>query len=160
MADDNYQYQSIPLPPLPPFGGNAGSNSLSTSPPDPPNIQTANYIPQQGPFGDPSVDGGTTIIINPGGSCDDDFAAKDILANSIGFPCDTPTSSVSEVGAAFDDGAGNTAQIGVNGIVQVVFGGKTCTIDVSALPSGAVAQFREFEICGGQTAWVLATEPS
>lgn len=158
--EDSYRYRPIPLPVPDVIGGQADSATQIA-------IDPANNVP--GP-GDPTSSPFGDQVANPissgsgggggGGSCSDDFLAKDINAATINFPCTDPTSTIQKTGASFDDGAGNTATIGVNGVVEIVNGGKTCTIDVTGLPDGAVAQFRQYEICAGQTIWVLSTEPA
>lgn len=64
MAQDDYIYQSIPIPQIPPFGGNALNNALSTSPGSSSadsNISTAAYALAPSPFGDAVGGGGTPI---------------------------------------------------------------------------------------------------
>jgi len=157
MAQDDYIYQSIPIPQVPPFGGNALNNALSTSmgSSSDPNISTAAYSSVPSPFSDGVGGGGTPAP--PPLTCADDIQANTLSTSAVSFPCESSTSTIQVSGASFDDGSGNTATIGYNGVVEIVNGGKTCTIDVTGLPNGAVAQFRSFTDCAGKTFFALAT---
>jgi hypothetical protein len=155
MPDDNYTYQELPLPRLKVIGDQAyDATQVAVDA-----IQNFPNSPEAFAGSNPTTAGGGGSPTPPPLNCSDDILANTLQCNGVAFPCTSPTGSVSDVGLAVDGGSGNTAQIGTNGICEVVSGGKTCTIDVSTLPSGAVAIFRELDLCGGKTTWVLCTEP-
>lgn len=106
MADDNYTFASLPLPPLPPFGGNALNNALSSSSPDAPNIPVASYIDDPSPFPGVGGDGGGG---GGSGSCADPFAASTLNVSTIKLNCTDGTSEITNSHINLDDDAGSTA---------------------------------------------------
>ena len=55
--ENNYQYPIKALPVIRPYGGNASTNAAIPGL-ESPNVPLANWMQAEGPFGDPSVNGG------------------------------------------------------------------------------------------------------
>jgi hypothetical protein len=158
MPEDDYQYQPKPLPQLNPFGGTQ-SSSASSAPTTPATIDTADNLQTGSPFindaGQGSYPGAGA---EPPLNCTSNVQIGTVNAEVVAFPCTTPTSSISDAGISLTISGGTFDQNTAGGTLVITLGGKTISIDITSLPTGATAQFREFEICAGQTIWVLSTE--
>jgi hypothetical protein len=157
MADDDYQYQPKPLPEVSPYGGTQRSSS---APPQPVTITTADNTLTDDPFGNPAaLPSYAGAGVEPALTCDSSAIIGTLNTSLVAFPCDTPTSSISDAGISLTISGGTFDQNTAGGTLIITLSGKTISIDIASLPGAATASFREFENCNGQKWWALATEP-
>ena len=157
MAEDDYQYQSKPIPDI--YQGSLASMGTA-SPTTNKTIDTADNLQTSDPFGN------SPGLGSPGGSgaipdgCDFSGVLGDLDVSNIGLPCAVPRSLITANSIALQDESGNIVELSaVNGRLVITFGGpKTITIAAADLANGDEAMFREYEICEGQTIKVLSTE--
>ena len=157
MAEDDYQYRSKPIPDI--YQGSPASMGAA-SPTTNKTIDTADNIQTNDPFGNtaalPSYSGAG---VEPALTCDSSAIIGTLNTSVVAFPCDTPTSSISDAGISLTISGGTFDQNTAGGTLTITLSGKTISIDIASLPAASTASFREFENCNGQTWWALATEP-
>lgn len=147
MPQDNYQYQSWPLPPVSPWGGSPDSNA-NIPQVESPNVPTAAALETPSPFDNGEGNGGG----GGGGetpTCETSWQIGTVATSQVNLPCDTPRSILGPNALSLQDESGNTAELSaVNQRVRITGSSGSLDIDMADVDSDSgTIELKELDVC-------------